>query len=141
MPQKHRERPTKRVNPSGEVVWMARYTGPDGKRRKAGTFKLKRDAQDAIDDAYKTPRSRDTVGSYAADWSRRYPRSEQTDRTNNQRLAAVLDVEIEGRALGSWPLTALRRRHAIELLDCMLREQGRAISGARGILSVLSAMV
>ena len=141
MPRKHRERPIKRVNPSGEIVWMARYTGPDGKRRKAGTFKLKRDAQDAIDEAYKTPRSRDTVGSYAADWTRRYSRSEQTDRTNNQRLAAVLDVEIEGRALRNWPLTGLRRRHAVELLDHMLREQGRAVSGARGILSVLSAMV
>jgi hypothetical protein len=55
-----REAPTKRRNPSGEIVWVARYTGRDGKRRVAGprwnkgkgTFALKREAQQAIDEAY-----------------------------------------------------------------------------------------
>jgi hypothetical protein len=39
---KHRESPTARVNPSGKKVWVARYTGPEGRRRSAGTFTTKR---------------------------------------------------------------------------------------------------
>lgn len=136
----HREAPLKRTNPSGKIVWVARYTGPDGKRRSAGTFKKQREAQDAIDLAYATPRSRNTVGQYAADWTRRYPRSERTDRTNDHRLSAVLDVKIEGRPLKDWPLAALKRRHANDLINYMLREQGRAVTGARGILRTLSAL-
>jgi hypothetical protein len=34
----------------------------------------------------------------------------------------------------------IRRRHATDLLDNMLREQKRAAKGAQGILRVLSAM-
>jgi excisionase family DNA binding protein len=45
-----RERPISRVNPSGERVWRARATDPAGRRRYLGAFKLKRQAQDAIDD-------------------------------------------------------------------------------------------
>ena len=33
---RHRETPTKRRNPSGDVRWVARYTGHDGQRKKAG---------------------------------------------------------------------------------------------------------
>jgi hypothetical protein len=48
-----RESPTRRQNQSGKVVWLARYTGRDGKRRVAkptwnrgtGTFDRKADAQ------------------------------------------------------------------------------------------------
>ena len=55
-----RESPIKRRNPSGQVVWVARYTGRDGKRRIAkptwnrgkGTFVRKAEAQRAIDEAY-----------------------------------------------------------------------------------------
>lgn len=55
-----RESPTRRQNPSGKVVWLARYTGRDGKRhiakptwsRGKGTFDRKVDAQRAIDEAY-----------------------------------------------------------------------------------------
>ena len=137
---KHRESPTARVNPSGKKVWVARYTGADGRRRSAGTFKTRREAQDAIDQAYGRPVERDTVGQYAADWARRYPRSKRTDKTNNGRLAAVLELRVEGRALGDWPLPELRRRHAGELVDRMLREQGRAAAGAANILRTLSAM-
>jgi integrase len=137
---KHRESPVSRVNPSGKKVWVGRYTGPDGRRRSAGTFKTKREAQDAIDDAYGRPPTRDTVGQYAKDWTARYPRSERTDKTNRGRLAAVLDLKIEGRALRNWPFAELRRRHAGELVDRMLREQGRAAAGAANILRTLSAM-
>jgi hypothetical protein len=59
---KHRETPVKRINPSGRTVWVARYTGPNGRRVSAGTFKRKGPcleknladccAQHAIDAAY-----------------------------------------------------------------------------------------
>ena len=140
----HRESPLKRVNPSGKVVWVARYTGPDGKRRSAGTFKLQRVAQRAIDAAYSErenhPVMRDTVGAYAKDWTQRYPRSERTNKTNDGRIAQVLDVEIEKRKLRDWPLAELRRRHALELADHMLREHGRAATGVTNILRTLSAV-
>lgn len=149
---KRRESPVSRVNPSGKRVWVARYTGPDGRRHSAGTFTTKREAQDAIDRAHRAPVRRDTVGAYfggrerdgrddGSDWTDRLPRSERTDRTNRGRIRAVLDVRIEGRALRDWPLTELRRRHALELVDHMLREQGRAATGAGNILRALSAMV
>lgn len=32
---RRREAPVKRRNPSGEIVWVARYTGRDGKRHIA----------------------------------------------------------------------------------------------------------
>src|SRR5438445_188096 len=123
----HRETPLRRVNPSGSTVWVARYTTPDGIRRSAGTFKLKREAQDAIDAAYTVgPVSRDLLGEYAADWTDRYPRSERTDRTNNSRIRQVLDVTVDGRPLRDWPLAELRRRHAHELVGHMLTVQGRS---------------
>ena len=52
----------------------------------------------------------------------------------------MLDVEIEGRPLRAWEFDELRRRQVLALLDHMLRVEGRAAEGARGILSVLSAM-
>jgi len=55
-----RESPIKRRNPSGKIVWVARYTGRDGKHHIAkptwncgkGTFERKADAQRAIEEAY-----------------------------------------------------------------------------------------
>jgi integrase len=141
---KRRERPVARVNPSGEKVWVARATDPNGKRRWLGTFRLKREAQEAIDAAYEewesAPAVRDTVGRYAADWTQRHPRSERTNYDRNSKLRQVLDVEIEGRRLGEWPFGELHRSHARDLVDNMLRHQGRAAAGARAILRVLSAL-
>jgi integrase len=135
-----RETPRKRTNPSGTEVWVARYTDSTGKRRYAGTFRLKREAQAAIDKAYAKPVSRNTVGRYFEDWTDRYPRSERTDRTNRSRINAVLEVEIDGRKLRDWPWPALKRKHALELVDHMLRQQGRAVGGAQNHLRTLSAM-
>lgn len=136
----HRESPYARVLPSGRKVWVARYTAPDGRRLSAGTFAKKREAQDAIDAAYELPVSRSTLGAYAKDWTARYPRSVRTNQTNDHRIAQVLDVRIEGRVLRDWPFAKLRRRHALELVDQMLRDQGRATTGAVNILRTLSAM-
>lgn len=77
-----RETPVKRRNPSGEIVWMARYTGRDGRRyiakpswnRGKGTFKRKGEAQKAIDEAYGLSDRPDTLGDYSANWTERHPR-------------------------------------------------------------------
>jgi integrase len=145
---RRREAPTKRRNPSGEIVWMARYTGRDGKRYIAkprwnggkGTFALKREAQQAIDEAYGLSDRPDTLGEYFATWPTHHPRSERTNETNEHRISRVLEVEVEGIPLKQWPMRELRRRHALALVDHMLRVQGRAITGVVGILRSLSAM-
>lgn len=143
-----RESPVKRRNPSGEIVWLARYTGRDGKRRVAkpswnrgkGTFKRKGEAQKAIDEAYGLSDRPDTLGDYFETWTERHPRSERTNATNEHRIGRVADVEIEGVRLRDWPMRELRRRHALALVDHMLRVEGRATTGAVGILRSLSAM-
>jgi integrase len=143
-----RESPIKRRNPSGEIVWLARYTGRDGKRRVAkpswnrgkGTFKRKGEAQKAIDEAYGLSDRPDTLGDYFATWTERHPRSERTNATNEHRIGRVADVETEGIRLRDWPMRELRRRHALALVDHMLRVEGRATTGAVGILRSLSAM-
>jgi hypothetical protein len=143
-----RESPIKRRNPSGEIVWVARYTGSDGKYRIAkprwnrgkGTFLLKREAQQAIDEAYGLSDRPDTLGEYFATWPTHHPRSERTNETNEHRISRVLEVEVEGIPLKQWPMRELRRRHALALVDHMLRVQGRATTGVVGILRSLSAM-
>ena len=143
-----RESPVKRRNPSGKVVWVARYTGRDGKHhiakpawnRSKGTFTRRQEAQQAIDEAYGLADRPDTLGEYAETWTERHPRAERTNATNDHRIGRVLDVEIEGIALKDWPLRELRRRHTLALVDHMLRTEGRATTGAVGILRALSAM-
>jgi integrase len=145
---RRREAPLKRRYPSGEVVWLARYTGRDGKRRMAkptwnggrGTFDRKAEAQRAIDEAYGLSDRPDTLGEYFAIWIDRHPRSERTNATNEHRISRVTDVQVEGIALKDWPMRELRRRHALALVDHMLRTEGRATTGAVGILRSLSAM-
>jgi hypothetical protein len=93
---RRREAPVKRRNPSGEVVWVARYTGRDGKRHIAkprwnggkGTFTLKREAQQAIDEAYGLSDRPDTLGEYFATWPIRHPRSEPPTRRTSTASAA-----------------------------------------------------
>ncbi|MDE3070841.1 MAG: site-specific integrase, partial [Acidobacteriota bacterium] len=72
--------------------------------------------------------------------TRRHPRSERTNKTNDGRLSNVLELVVEGRLLRSWPLGELRRRHAVALVDTMLRDQGRSATGAANILRTLSAL-
>ncbi len=143
-----RESPIKRRNPSGTIVWVARYTGRDGKHhiakptwnRGKGTFERKADAQRAIEEAYGISEKPDTLGDYAGTWTERHPRAERTNATYDHRISRVTDVEIEGIPLRDWPLHELRRRHTLALVDHMLRVEGRATTGAVGILRALSAM-
>src|SRR5215470_12671065 len=110
-----RESPLKRRNPSGSVVWIARFTGRDGKRRVAkpswnrgkGTFTRKADAQRAIDEAYEIASTPDTLGDYFATWLERHPRAERTNSTYDHRVSRVVDVEVEGIALKDWPFHEL----------------------------------
>jgi integrase len=130
------------------MVWLARYTGRDGKRRVAkpswnrgkGTFRRKGEAQRAIDEAYGLSDRPDTLGDYFATWTERHPRSERTNATNEHRIGRVTEVEIEGIPLKDWPMRELRRRHALAVVDHMLRVQGRATTGVVGIVRSLSAM-
>ena len=127
---------------------MARYTGRDGKRhiakptwnRRKGTFRRKADAQKAIDEAYGLSDRPDTLGDYFTTWAERHPRSERTNATNAHRISRVTGVAVEGIALKNWPLRELRRRHTLALVDHMLRIEGRATTGAIGIIRSLSAM-
>lgn len=157
MQHRRHEKPIARTNPSGRKVWVARWTDRRGKRSSAGTFDLKGPCRDAqlegrccaqhrIDFMYETDTGRGrahtgTLGEYAATWTRRHPRSDRTNRTNEHRLSRVLAVKVEDVPLRDWPLAELRRRHATELMDYLLVEQGRAIEGARGIMRTLSALM
>lgn len=143
MAQRRHETPLKRINPSGKTVWVARYTGRDSRRRSAGTFRLEREAQAAIDQAYEkdqAPAGTITVGGYFDGWLKRHPRTPRTDASYSQRVGYVLDVYLDRRPLRDWPIADVERRHVVDLLDHMLRAQKRAAGGARGVLRVLSAM-
>lgn len=143
----------RRVRPDGAVVWLARYTGPDGKRkywrpawnRKSATFTRKRDAQRAIDEAYERvygdrASSEATFGSYADTWTLNHPRAERTNKTNVVRIKAVRDVPLEGQPMCSWLLRELGRKHAAELVRALLVDQRRAPGGASAIIRTLSAL-
>ncbi|HTT94538.1 MAG TPA: tyrosine-type recombinase/integrase [Solirubrobacterales bacterium] len=147
-----RQSPCRRTYPDGRVVWVARYFDLSRKARYAkpvwhgrkSTFARRVDAQRAIDEALARqhggagrPRR---LGDFAADWLERYPRSARTNETNSTRLGYVLGVEIEGRPLGEWEFDEVRRPQVSQLVDHMLRVEGRAAGGVRGVLSVFSAM-
>lgn len=152
--RRHRETPIRRVNPSGEVRWKARYTNEAGSRVSAGTYARKGPcrepvgdgsccAQHAIDAAYGQPftiADAETFGSYAHTWTERHPRAGSTNTTANYRIASVLDVVVAGRPLRDWPYRDLKRKHAVDVVARMLSDHGRAAEGARGVLRVLSAM-
>ena len=148
-----RQSPLKRRNPSGKVAWVARYRGPDGRRQVAkprwnggkGTFALKSEAQKAIDEALECVyglgvRQPGTIGNSSETYTDRHPRSPRTNKTDNDRIGYLLDVEVEGRPLRDWRFAELRRRHILDLVDHMLRVQGRAVQGVRNILSAFSVM-
>ena len=159
---RRRETPTKRRNPSGDVRWVARYTNRDGRRKTAGTFKLKGPcrtpadgywsdstwvgccAQHAIDAAYEReskpqPVRTDTLGAYAELWPSVHPRSKRTNDENLWRIGVVLAIEIEGIELRHWVMSDVRRRHTLGV-QARLLEQGRSAEGATGILRAMSAM-
>jgi hypothetical protein len=150
----HRDSPMRRKMASGRIVWLARYTRPDGTRaywkpewnRGRATFEHRCDAQRAIDEAHAYHDRQgwgrpDTVGAYLEKWTCRHPRHECTGATYEHRISRVLDVELDGRPLGDWSMRELRRHHATALVEHMLLEQGRTLGGVVNIVRSLSAMV
>jgi hypothetical protein len=111
--RRHRESPIRRRYESGEIVWVARYTAANGRRRIAkpawnrgfGTFSRCRDAQRAIEEAYGLPAETRSLGEYFATWLERHPRSARTNATYQHRVSRILAVEIDGEssANGRWP--------------------------------------
>lgn len=149
------ESPKRRVNPSGKIVWIARYSRPDGTyaiwkpawNRRRGTFGRKGEAARAILEAYEHELElmrrgpSDTLRAYIPRWLSEHPRSQRTNDTNGHRLSRILEVPIEGVKLGDWLLGDLKRRHINQLATHLLVEQQRAVEGARGILRALSALI
>lgn len=155
------EKPLRRAT-GAKVRWVARYTDRDGKRKSAGTFAKEGPckkptgdgqccAQHAIWHAYETApvvgvEARVTVGAYYQGveprdgWLDRHPRPERTEMGYRGRVAAVLEVDVEGQPFAAWPLADLKRKHIARLVDVMLRDHGRAASGTRAVVSVLSSM-
>lgn len=157
--KRRRERPLKRINPSGKEVWVARFTNREGRRKSAGTFARQGPcpaelpgtepdccAQHAIDAAYaaeeasRTFAAGMTLAEYGELWPDRHPRPERTADSHATRLRAALKIPAEGRPLGEWPYRELKRRHMVSAVDHMLRREGRAVKGAVGIRNTLSAM-
>lgn len=158
------EHPERRVNPSGRVVWTARWTDNTGCRRrgwpehgvpathkKAGPCReLTGDgcccAQHAIWRCYELDaepqqaRERTTVRSYfAGDWLRRHPRTERTEAGYKSRVRGALDMETQDGTFGDLELRRVKPRHLDDLVDVMLRD-GRAASGVRAVVAVLSSL-
>lgn len=109
------------------------------------TFARKADAQAAIDDALELLYGHGSeepakIGAYFELWIERHPRSKRTNETNADRISRLLDLEIEGLPLHDLTFDELRRWHVLLMVDHMLRVEGRAIQGVRGILSAFSAM-
>lgn len=51
-----------------------------------------------------------------------------------------MDIVVEGRALRHWNYRELRRRHALAVLDALLRNQGRSARGATHVIRALGVM-
>lgn len=146
---RRQETPTRRVNPSGKVAWIARWTDKTGKVRKGwapdikGTWPTKREAQQAIWDCYARdeagPSTPSTIGQYAATWLDTHPRGHVTNTTNQSRLNVALTLTVEKVPLGDWPLELVKRRQA-NVIAGLLLERGLARSTVNSILGVLRAM-
>lgn len=147
-----RQVPYRRVYPNGRQVWVARYRDLSGRTRYAkpcwhgakASFDRKADAQRAIDEALGRLRGTagppQRMGTYFRSWLLLHPRSKRTNETDAERISRALEIEIEGSPLGEWEFDELRRHHVLLLLDHLLRVEGRAAEGARGIIAACSAM-
>lgn len=149
------EKPLRRKNPSGEIVWIARATGEDGKRRAHGTYRkcgpCKQPRQDGeccaqhrIWWAYEADRTVNpdvlTVGGYFETWLADHPRNPRTEANYRSCVQGVLDIQVDGRAFRDWPMDGLRRKHLNRIVDVLLRDRGRAAAGVRVVMSRLSVM-
>jgi integrase len=134
------ERPYKRRNPSGKVVWRVRGADPrTGERVPIGTFKTRQEAEEA-QLRWQQERALGleemSLTDYFATWQRRRPRpSARTNRSNWQRIERYVLP-----ALGALPVHELKRRH-VALLRDQLIAQGLAAKMVRNVLASLSSML
>lgn len=158
------EKPSRRKNPSGRVVWLARWTDKDDRRRhgfkehgipgsyaKAGPCRQTDGdgtccAQHAIWRCYaldsgeaEKAQAVTVRGYFEGDWLRRHPRAERAEKTYKSRVSNVLHFDTDDGPFGELALGRVRPRHLDDLVDVLLRA-GRTPSGVRAVLSVLSAM-
>jgi hypothetical protein len=88
-------------------VWIARYTGRNGKRhiakpswnRGKGTFERKAEAQTGDRRGFWRLRPARHFRRLLRHWTERHPGSERTNATNNHRISRLTDVEVERIAL------------------------------------------
>lgn len=150
------EHPLKRRNPSGDTVYVARWTDRTGKRQSAGTFpkcgpcrNAKADgsccAQHAIYAAYERDREAPervaTAREYAKTWLRDHPRGENATKTYSSRIKKALDIPIPGAGLlGDLRMSEIEPRRALAVVNVLLVDQGRAATGAKLMIATLSSM-
>jgi hypothetical protein len=118
--------------------------GPSRQAPQRRDVRSARDAQEAIWRAYEreaggTPKLK-TVRAYYGRWLDDHPRSERTAKSYEGSVQAVLDVKVDGALFGDWIMEDVRRPQARQLVRVLLVDQGRAASGAQGVLRALSAM-
>lgn len=144
------ETPTRR-----DTRWVARYTNTAGKRVSAGTYGKKGPCKNRRDDgeccaqhriwwAYENEAPKETAETvrwYAeSDWLTRHPRSPRTQAGYRSRINAALAMPTKDGTFGDLLLRSVRFRHIDDLVHHMLVEDGRAASGTRGIVAVVSAL-
>ena len=144
-----RQTPYRRTYANGRMVWIARFRDLDGKMRYAkprwnggkSTFALKGDAQRAIDEALDRlhggaddPRE-DRRATSSAGWRTTHAPSAPTRPTPTASPACSTSRSTGGRSASGTSTSCAGARRS-QLVDHMLRVEGRAGGGARGILSV-----
>lgn len=151
------EKPLRRVNPGGDVRWVARCTvggrrGSHGTFAKCGPCKAPLTSgeccaqhriwwayeQDAPGEAKATAMT--IRGYFGGDWLKRHPRVERTEKGYKSRIKAMLDVDTQDGLFGELPIRETRPRHLDDLVGVMLCEHGRVPSGVRAVIGVISAM-
>jgi integrase len=154
------EHPIQRKNPSGKLVWVARYTTRIGKRVSGGTFEKRGPCRAPQDDGrccaqhrimvcYEQDRIAPrveageplTVEAYALrKWLQLHPRSARSDAVYTGRLRVALAVDCGDGPLGQMLFADVEYHHAVRLVDMLLREHGRAARGAKAIVMTMSSM-
>src|SRR4051812_36485854 len=114
------EKPLRRVNPSGKVRFVARYTTRTGERLSAGTFEKEGPCKRPSDDgsccaqhriwwAYEQDVPEETRPAtvreyFEGTWLQRHPRSPRVELNYRSRVRAVLGVKRSGWVFGDLPM-------------------------------------
>jgi integrase len=122
-------------------LWLARYTGSDGKVHQAGRFRSKAEARSAIVEAEGRPLVADSgtsVAEFFELWPARFPRSQRTEQTNIHRIRRYILPYLPQE--GGIPIRSLRRSMLRDVQAELLR-QGLAKRTIDHAFSSLSTML